>query len=109
MTVQPDLCRSCSQTTLLVFPQGGSIVVFYMIISVLLTDPNASPVIQTLLLVLHKNDLDLCQKYIHKVIKSSRIKDIEKGDNTDVTKYVGMVCKISCYTFIFTLSTYVQF
>ena len=57
-------------------------------ISVLLTDPNASPVIQTLLLVLHKNDLDLCQKYIHKVIKSSRIKDIEKGDNTDRTKYV---------------------
>ena len=26
VTVQPDLCRTCSETTLLVFPQGGSFV-----------------------------------------------------------------------------------
>ena len=77
------------------------IIDFYMYyiiciyISVLLTDPNASPVIQTLLLVLHKNDLGLCQKYIHKVIKSSRIKDIEKGDNTDHTKYVCMKFRVN--------------
>ena len=24
MTVQPDMCRNCSETTLLVFPRGGS-------------------------------------------------------------------------------------
>ena len=24
VTVQPDLCRTCSETTLLVFPRGGS-------------------------------------------------------------------------------------
>ena len=24
MTVQPDLCQTCSETTLLVFPRGGS-------------------------------------------------------------------------------------
>ena len=26
MTVQPDLCRACSETTLLVFPRGGSYI-----------------------------------------------------------------------------------
>ena len=29
VTVQPDLCRTCSETTLLVFPHGGSIVVMF--------------------------------------------------------------------------------
>ena len=27
MTLQPDLCQTCSQTTLLVFPRDGSIAV----------------------------------------------------------------------------------
>ena len=27
MTVQPDLCQTCSETTLLVFPRGGSYIV----------------------------------------------------------------------------------
>lgn len=48
---------------------------------VYLTDTNASPVIQTLLLVLHKVDLDLCQKVIHKVIKASRIDMTANNDN----------------------------
>ena len=26
VTVQPDLCRACSETTLMVFPRGGSIL-----------------------------------------------------------------------------------
>ena len=30
MTVQPDLCRTCSETTLLVFPRGGSSVLLFM-------------------------------------------------------------------------------
>ena len=32
MTVQPNLCRTCSETTLLVFPQGGSFVYLSKII-----------------------------------------------------------------------------
>ena len=27
VTVQPDLCQTCSETTLLVFPRGGSFIV----------------------------------------------------------------------------------
>ena len=82
--------------------------IFCIYVSVLLTDPNASPVIQTLLLVLHKNDLELCQKYIHKVIKSSRIKNVEKSDNPELMKYVWcFVVKFLgidsiCYEKIFT-------
>ena len=26
VTIQPDLCRTCSETTLLVFPRGGSLL-----------------------------------------------------------------------------------
>ncbi|XP_045193252.2 nucleolar protein 9-like [Mercenaria mercenaria] len=48
---------------------------------VYLTDTNGSPVIQTLLLVLHKVDLDLCQRVIHKVIKASRIEDTAESVN----------------------------
>ena len=29
MTEQPDLCRTCSETTLLVFSQDGSFIVIY--------------------------------------------------------------------------------
>ncbi|XP_052815320.1 nucleolar protein 9-like isoform X2 [Mya arenaria] len=49
---------------------------------VYITDSKASPVLQTLLLVLHKSDTELCQKAIQKVIKRSRIKD--DSDNVNV-------------------------
>ena len=55
-------------------------------ISVYITDSNANPVLQSLLLVLHKVDLDLCNKVIHKVIKRSRIKDDLQG-----TKWVCLI------------------
>ncbi|XP_060603049.1 nucleolar protein 9-like [Ruditapes philippinarum] len=48
---------------------------------VYLTNANGSPVIQTLLLVLHKVDLDLCQRVIHKVIKATRIEDTAESVN----------------------------
>lgn len=48
---------------------------------VYLTNTNASPAIQTLILVLHKADHDLCQKVIHKVIKVSRIEDTSGSVN----------------------------
>ena len=44
--------------------------------------------IQTLLQVLHKCDFDLCQKYIHKVIQSSRIKDVGQVHDPESAKYV---------------------
>ncbi|KAL4234712.1 Nucleolar protein 9 [Mactra antiquata] len=46
-----------------------------------LTDANASPVLQTLLLVIHKVDIDLCQRVIHKIIKLSRIQDTPESVN----------------------------
>ena len=54
-----------------------------------LTDSNGSPVIQTLLHVLHKCDFDLCQKYIHKIIQSSRIKDVGQVHDPESAKYVS--------------------
>ena len=27
VTVQPDLCRTCSETTLMIFPRGGSYII----------------------------------------------------------------------------------
>ena len=31
VTVQPDLCRTCSETTLLVFPRGGSYLFLHIL------------------------------------------------------------------------------
>ncbi|KAH3768385.1 nucleolar protein 9-like [Dreissena polymorpha] len=42
---------------------------------VYITESNANPILQTLLLVLNKANAELCQKAINKVIKRSRIKD----------------------------------
>ena len=38
VTVQPDLCQTCSETTLLVFPRGGSNISSFILVGTYGTD-----------------------------------------------------------------------
>ena len=54
VTVQPDLCRTCSETTLLVFPLGGSYI----------------SIKNHLKLIVWKNTLVLCENFSYPKIMS---------------------------------------
>jgi hypothetical protein len=76
-------------------------------ISVYLTNANGSPVIQTLLLVLHKVDLDLCQRVIHKVIKATRIEDTAESVKYAKRKYYNFSNFKFAFFINFLISLYV--